>query len=378
MMKYILFYVFVFNLYFLSLNAQVTKADYYNIIDNKVFTFSKQKPEALFDSITTFVNTNFLTQEDRARAYYTWIALNIEFDEDYRGGSSFSLISDIRSINIIDQREYNTFHDRKSAGEGIADLMCKFCSTAKIPCYTVPGYVKRPNGTISDMSFVWNVLYIDSIWVQVDASMHHGYLNEKYKFIRNSMPDFFHNKSSDFITSHFPHDPMWQLLKYPYNKQDFITGNYHGNDKQIYSYKDSLNIYMKKTIKQSKEVDVVRYFKYETNRDLYDRNMELYNYNKAADKMELGIDFFDKYADIGKNKLSKYPLKSDWKIAKEYLDKSELYFNETENLLNDYMLKGTETNQVYNQLYSSLKSNLTDVYKNQEYLEKLKPFLKEK
>jgi hypothetical protein len=110
----------------------------------------------------------------------------------------------------------------------------------------------------------------------------------------------------------------------------------------------------------------------------YDRNMELYNYDKAADKMELGIEFFDKYADIGKNKLSKYPLKSDWKIAKEYLDKSELYFNETEKLLNAYILKRAETNQIYNILHSNLKGNLSDVYKNQEYLEKLKPFLKEK
>jgi hypothetical protein len=75
-MKYILFYVFVLNLCFLSLNAQVTRVDHYNIIDNKVFTFSKQKPDAPFDTITAFVNTNFQTQEDRARAYYTWIALS--------------------------------------------------------------------------------------------------------------------------------------------------------------------------------------------------------------------------------------------------------------------------------------------------------------
>lgn len=377
-MKYVLFYVVGLSLCFLSLSAQITKADYYNKIDNKVFTFSKQKPDAPFDTITTFVNTNFQIQEDRARAYYTWIALNIEFDEDYRGGSGFSLINDIRNINIIDQREYNTFHDKKSAGEGIADLMCKFCSTAKIPCYAVPGYVRRPDKTISNMSFVWNVLKLDSIWVHVDASMHYGYLNENYKLIRYPMKDYFCSKPSDFLKDHFPHDPMWQLLRYPCDKQEFISEIYREDNKQIYNYEDSLNIYMKKTLKQSKEVDVVRYFKYETNRDLYDRNMELYNYDKAADKMELGIDFFDKYADIGKNKLSKYPLKSDWKIAKEYLDKSELYFNETEKLLNVYILKGTETNQAYNRMYSSLKNNLSDVYKNQEYLEKLKPFLKEK
>lgn len=377
-MKYILFYVFVLNPCFLSLNAQVTKADYYNKIDNKVFTFSKQKPDAVFDTITTFVNTNFLTQEDRARAYYTWIALNIEFDEDYRGGSGFSLINDIRSINIIDQREYNTFHDKKSAGEGIADLMSKFCSASKIPCFTVPGYVKRPDQTISDMSFVWNILKLDSVWVQVDASMIHGYLNGNYKFIRYPVKDYFCNKPSDFIKDHFPHDPMWQLLKYPYSEKDFVTGIYHQEDKQIYSYEDSLNIYMKKTLKQSKEIDVIRYFKYETNRALFDRNMELYNYDKAADKMELGVEFFDKYSVIGKNKLSKYPLKSDWRIAKEYLNKAEFYFNETEKLLNIYILKGTETNQVYNRMYSSIKNNLSDVYKNQEYLEKLKPFLKEK
>ena len=377
-MKYLIYYLTILSFCILNLAAQVTRVDHYNIIDNKIFTFSKQKPDAPFDTITAFVNTNFQSQEDKARAYYTWIALNIDYNEDYRGGSSYSLIKEIRNENNVSMRVENTMETKIGGSESIANLLAKFCQSSHILCFTVPGYLKRPDKTVSDMSFVWNVLYLDSIWVQIDASMHHGYLNENYKFIRHPMPDFFHNKSSDFITSHFPHDPMWQLLKYPYNIKEFKSGNYREGDNPIYSFEDSLNIYLKKTLNQSKEIDVTRYFKYEAIGNVYDRNMELFNYDKVADKMELGIEFFDRYSEIGKNKLSKYPLKSDWKIAKEYLNKSEFYFYEAEKLLNIYMLKGTEINQIYNQLYTNLKNNLSNVYKNQEYLEKLKPFLKER
>jgi hypothetical protein len=377
-MKYLIYYLTILNFCILNLNAQVTKADYYNKINNKVFTFSKQKPDAVFDTITAFVNGTFQSQEDRARAYYTWIALNINYDEDYRGSISYSLIKDIRNENNVSMRVNNIIETKLGASESIANLFSKFCQSSKITCFTVPGYIKRPNRTVSDMLFVWNVLYLDSIWFQVDASMHHGYLNENYKFVRHPMPDFFCNKPSDFITSHFPHDPMWQLLEYPCNISEFIKERIELEGKLAYNFEDSLKNYSHKTMSEQKEIDIIRYFKNETIISLYDKNLELYNYDKAADKMELGIKYFDQYFEIGKNKLSKYPLKSDWKIAKEYLNKSELYFNETEKLLNAYILKRAETNQIYNILHSNLKGNLSDVYKNQEYLEKLKPFLKEK
>lgn len=377
-MKYVLFYVVGLSLCFLSLSAQITKADYYNKIDNKVFTFSKSSLEAPFDTITAFVNNSFQTQEDRARAYYTWIVLNIKYDEDYRGSISYNLIKDIRNENNVSMRVDNIMETKVGASESIANLFSKFCQSSKISCYTVPGYIKQPDNIVSDMLFVWNVVCLDSIWVQVDASMHHGYLNENYKFIRHPMPDFFYNKSSDFITSHFPHDPMWQLLEYPYNMSEFVKGKIELEGKSTYSFEDSLKNYKYKTMTECKEIDVIRYFKNETAISLYDKNLELYNYDKAASKMELGIKYFDQYFEIGKNKLSKYPLKSDWKIAKEYLNKSEFYFNESEKLLNAYKLQVTETTQIYSILYSNLKNNLSDVYKNQEYLEKLKPFLKEK
>ncbi len=377
-MRNVLLYIVVLNCCFFSLTAQITKADYYNKIDNKVFTFSKSSPDALFDSITAFVNNNFQTQEAKARAYYTWIVLNINYDEDYRGGKAYSLIKDIRDENNVSMRVENCMISKTGASESIANLFSSFCQSSKINCFTVPGYIKRPDNTISDMIFVWNVLYIDSVWCHVDASMHHGYLNENYKFVRHPMSDFFCHKASDFVISHFPHDPMWQLLEYPHNMSDFVKGRFELQGKLMYNFKDSLNNYVNKTIPERKEIDVLRYFKNETVISLHDKNLKLYNYDKAADKMELGIKYYDKYFEIGKNKLSKYPLKSDWKIAKEYLNKSEFYFNETEKLLDLLILKGGDENKIYSLLYSNLKNNLSDVFKNQEYLEKLKPFLKEK
>lgn len=369
---------FIIILYSISLSAQVTKADYYNVIDNKIFTFSKQKPDAPFDTITAFVNATFQSQEDKARAYYTWIALNINFDEDYRGASSYFLIKDLKNSDIVSNRVAQAFESRMAASEGIADLMQKFCESSKIPCYTIAGYFKRPDKTISDMSFVWNVLSIDSTWVQLDASLANGYLNDKYKFIRYPMINYFCLPAVEFIKEHFPHDPMWQLLNRPYDMQAFTHRKYDTEPSETYTYKDSLKLYQQKTVLQQEEIDIMRYFKYETNPDLHSRNLENYNYDKISDKMGIAIQYFDKYLEIGKNKLSKYPLKSDWNVAKNYLDKADLYFKQVEIMYEKLSFRSTDGEDPYKVLRFNLRSNLEALQKNKDYMEKLKPFLKDK
>lgn len=373
--RFFLIYIFFSST---SLFAQVTKADYFNTIDNKVYVFSKSHIQSPFDTITFFVNNTFKNSVDRARAYYTWIALNIKFDEDFRGSSSYFLIKDLRSKEIVSNRAVQAFESRMAASEGIADLMQKLCESSNIKCYTVAGYFKRPDNTISDMSFVWNVLCIDSSWVQLDASMANGYLNDNYKFIQYPMKNYFCLPAAEFIKDHFPHDPMWQLLNHPYDMQAFIRAKYDAAPSNINSYNDSLKLYEQKTLLQQQEIDIMRYFKYETNPDLMSRNVENYNYDKAADKMEIAIQYFDKYLEIGKNKLSKYPLTSDWKVAKNYLDKTEFYLKQVEVMSEKLTFISTDGDDVYKALRFNLRSNLEALQKNKDYMEKLKPFLKDK
>ncbi len=368
-------FIIIFKITFLK--AQITKADYYNKIDNKVFTFSKEQPNAPFDTIASFVNQTFQSSEDRARAYYTWIALNIEFNEDYRGSSSLSLINVLRDTNNVVHSANNAMETKSAASEGAANLLLKFCQSSKITCYTVPGYIRRPDRTISNMLFVWNVLLLDSVWVQIDASMTNGYLNDSYKFIRHPMQNYFCMPPLNFVKDHFPHDPMWQLLKYPFSMYEFDENNYLSKKTLMYSFLDSLKEYQSKTNIQQKEIDINRYFIFETNQELYNGNLELFYYEKATDIMGIGIDYYEKYYEIGNNKLSKYPLKSDWQMAKKLLDKAEYNFIEAEKFIQKYPTKITETHLRQN-FQKELKNNMINIKNNQQYLEKLKPHLKDK
>ncbi|MES2514261.1 MAG: transglutaminase domain-containing protein [Bacteroidota bacterium] len=356
-------------------NAQVTKDDHYDVIDNKVYVFSKANPDALLDTITSFVNTHFQSAEDRARAYYTWLALNIEFDEDYRESIGFSLINDIRSPNVISQRIFNALQAKKSAGEGTANLMSEFCQASNIPCFTVSGYVRRPDGNISNMSFVWNVLYVDSVWMQVDASLVHGYLDLNHKFVRYPMPAFFGISPEDFLKDHFPYDRMWQLLKYPCERTEFEHRTYSFVNKAIYNFEDSLKSYQAKTMRERKKVDAIRYFNDQANLPLSNQDLEAYYMDKASFNMEEGIDSYNEYLQLGENKLSKYPLKTDWINAKKYLDKAETKFKEVEIILAKMPHASSE---IYNYLHTGLLNNMANVKRNQVYLGKLKPFLKDR
>ncbi len=50
---------------------------------------------------------------------------------------------------------------------------------------------------------------------------------------------------SEFIYSHMPYDPLWQLLDYPISHQQFYSGNiYKKPDSQYFNYTDSITAYI--------------------------------------------------------------------------------------------------------------------------------------
>ncbi|MEO5990641.1 MAG: transglutaminase-like domain-containing protein, partial [Ferruginibacter sp.] len=104
-----------------SAEARVTKADHYNKIDDKVFTFSKQQPYAIFDTITFFVNQTFQSSEDRARAYYTWIALNISYDVDHLNELNLMQLFSVNMSANYSQKSTEVLKSKKAVCEGYSN-----------------------------------------------------------------------------------------------------------------------------------------------------------------------------------------------------------------------------------------------------------------
>jgi Transglutaminase-like superfamily len=369
---------FIIILYSISLSAQVTKADYYNVIDNKVFTFSKQKPNAPFDTITAFVNATFQSQEDRARAYYTWIALNISYDVEHMNELNLLKTYNVSSISSYNQKSADVLKNKKAVCEGYSNLMVDFCATSSIPCFLVCGYTKTPGGDIPDILHAWNVLRIDSAWCMLDITWSSGYVNPMNTFVKRFSNLYFLPKPKNFIKDHLPLDPMWQLLKNPFTKKDFENDSLVVSHSSVFNFPDSIKAYRAYPLKQRQYIDFLHYYRAEPDNKDFARNLDVLNNNLIVDDLNRGVAYQTDFLDIANKKLTKKPTMADYKKAKAILDTVQFYNKKALFTLNKSKAHTTEYEFIFNNIHKTIEENDRIIMVNYDYLKKLRTFLSNK
>ena len=94
-----------------------------------------------------------LTDEEKAKAAYTWILNNITYDYDC---NLFYQYSDLDK----------TLQTKKGICYDIANLFTAICRSQNIPCYSVDGYRKDDY----QYKHTWNRVCIDGAWYNVDVT----------------------------------------------------------------------------------------------------------------------------------------------------------------------------------------------------------------
>lgn len=364
--------------FFSICKAQVTKADYYNKIDNKIFTFSKQQPNAPFDSITSFVNINFQNQEDRVRAYYTWIALNISYDVEHLDELNLMQMFNVNRAGSTNQRTPDVLKSKKAVCEGYSNLMVDFCSASSIPCFLVCGYTKTPGGDIPEILHAWNVLRIDSAWTMVDITWSSGYIDFNHKYVKRFSNLYFTPKPKSFIKDHFPLDPMWQLLKNPFTKKDFENDSLIMSHSSVFNYPDSIKAYRAQPIKQREYLNVLHHYWAEPNNPKHALNLDIFNNNLIADELNNGVGYQMEFTEISKNKLSKKPTLADCKKARVLLDSIQACSNRAQTILSKTKPCTSEYKEIFAKMQSSITSNNEIIKTNYGYLNQMQAYLKKK
>lgn len=371
-------YVVVLKFCFFSLNAQVTKADYYNKIDNKVFTFSKTAPDAPFDSITAFVNNNFQTQEDRARAYYTWIALNVSYDVEHLNELNLMKVFSVNRVTSTGQKTKDVLKNKKAVCEGYSNLMVDFCKSSSIPCFLVCGYVKTPEGNIPEILHAWNVLRIDSVWTMLDITWSSGYLNSDNKYVKRFSNKYFMSKPKNFVKDHMPLDPMWQLLRNPFTKKDFEHDSLTVSHSPILNYPDSLRIYYSKTEKERQYIDLQHCYSADPTNSVNRRNLDVWHNNIVANELNTAAAYHSDFMQIVNNKLSKKPTVSDCKNARAFLDSIQICNNKAQMILESNKAHTAEYEEVYAKMIAAISENKKSIKINYDYVNKTQSYLTKK
>jgi hypothetical protein len=338
--------------------------------DNAVKDFSK-RGNLTADSVVAFVNTHMNSTDHKLRAYYTFIALNIDYDVarlkelmilptvpyNYEGPLHYS----------ISQTPEEVFKYKKGVCEGISRLMCRFCEGSGIPCEMVPGYCKSPDGeTIRDLGHAWNAVKCDSVWRLIDLTFAIGYMNEKGEFKRRISGDYFLVKPETFIKDHLPLDPAWQLSKTPVSKKYFFdndstAGKYFSSE---FNFNDSIEALLKKKGFERNYQMLLNYQRYDRDDKHYSRNLDIFVNNYVLNQLTVSGIYFEDFVAFYNSTLTKNKTKANCSKALQMLGSSDKHLKEAERMLSSKRAFTEEFAPVWKDLAENIRKNKKAIANN--------------
>ena len=188
------------------------------------------------DDVAAYIKANFSTDEEKARSVFFWISQTISYD-----------IANMNTINYYDNEQQvvdEVMKSRKGVCMHYATLMSWICNRVGVKTFVVGGYT-RQNGKVDALSHAWNVSFVNGKWQNIDPTWGTGQIVNG-KFVRQLNNEFFLMQPEEGIKSHCPFDPMWQLLQYPIDNNNFSKGIVAiDKSKPLFSFNDSIAAYEK-------------------------------------------------------------------------------------------------------------------------------------
>lgn len=216
-MKKILASIFVVAL-LLSTNCFAQGNKNFTAIDEYVKKLGKLDTLTM-GTISSIITKPFADKEDKARAIYSWIANNIEYD-----------VKMAKSGNVNKNTPTEVLQYRKAVGIGFASLFQDMCSSADIRCLTADGYLKYDAlqiGEPDEINHSWAVVQLGKSpeeWFYVDVALASGSVDPlKKTFTPAYSTAYFFPDKKTFNWQHFPDNEAWKLGQAPKSKKDFYA-----------------------------------------------------------------------------------------------------------------------------------------------------------
>lgn len=266
----------------------------YAAIDSAVARYSRSGYRP--DSVSSFVKRNFKGDTARVRAFYTWIALNIDYDktllDQYKLTSA--LISNFRPGGRSQDADTVLKH-RRAVCEGFCNVMNQFCAEAGISSQMVPGLTKMPEGDVQEtILHTWNAVKVHGRWELIDITWAGGYVNNRDQYVRKFSGVFFLTPPETFVKTHWPLDPMWQLLTVPVSKGEFY-GSAKPSPKPAIAFNDSIEAYLRLGPFEREYLDLQHYHLNDPGNTLYTEGCDHFVYNHAATVFNRALLYYDDY-----------------------------------------------------------------------------------
>ena len=153
------------------------------------------------------------TDLERVRVIYRWITDNIAYDTDAFFTGQYG---DTSPEGVLDSG--------KSICSGYSGLFKSLLDLAGVPAVEINGYAKgygyTEGKTYSRTNHAWNAVEIEEEWYFIDTTWAAGFVNGR-DFNKRLEEFWFLTPPDQYIFSHLPKDPQWQLLDQVISKERF-------------------------------------------------------------------------------------------------------------------------------------------------------------
>ena len=322
--------------------------------------------------IAGYINSNYFSANDKARAIFIWIAKNVQYDV----ANMYVVNTNLKTTERIEK----TLKTRKGVCSDYADLFNDIAGKTGIKSYVIPGYTKQ-KGVVDNIPHAWCATFIDSTWYLFDPTWGSGYLQNS-KFVKQVNDFYFKTKPEQIIKTHIPFDPLWQFLDYPITNQEFYEGKIQvATKKQLFSFKDTLTIYekqseMERLVSSSKRIEangvknslifnMLQYNKREI--EVYNNNRIVDQYNSAGISFNIGVNLLNDFINYRNKQFT--PKKTDSAIT-QMIDTVESSLRISRVQLNNIKNPDANTSAMIAQLNKSIGDATTNLNEQKAFVEK--------
>ncbi|NJN26278.1 MAG: hypothetical protein HC819_10025 [Cyclobacteriaceae bacterium] len=215
-LRFFLLLIFLYHAHMLS--GQSTVGDgRFAVADAHAASIRRQyifHPEVLAHKLTEGLHNDY----DKARAIYTWIATNIDYDLT-------AFYNDLRS----GQGTNEVLVSGKALCVGYSLLFDYFCQKSGLTSVIIDGYAKGygydKQQKFTMANHAWNAVNIYGTWYLLDVTWAAGDPFQAGKIKQKTMlDDFFLVAPEVLVRTHMPEDPTWQLLENKVSLEAFEKG----------------------------------------------------------------------------------------------------------------------------------------------------------
>jgi len=154
---------------------------------------------------------------EKVRVIFRWITYSISYD-----------VGTFLAGVYGDQSPEAVLAGRTALCGGYARLLEKLSLAAGLEVVVIGGWAKGFGYTVGDpiegaANHAWNAVRIHDGWYLLDSTWGAGSISEERQFVRKFREFHFLTPPDQLIYSHFPANPVWQLLEVQITKDEFVA-----------------------------------------------------------------------------------------------------------------------------------------------------------